>query len=330
MSVADVLQEIETRRAEALQRRISAYPRQNPIASDISECPRETALGVLHWDYRPLPDPDLKARFERGSLIENAVIQELLGLGITVRAERTPFEIKDKKGRIILRGKVDGFIAQDHHDYPMEVKSLNPNVFQGLHSLDDFQKYHWATKYPRQLQAYLYANNLEEGFFLIDDCLGHWKLIPVGLDYDAVENILRQCEEAIDAVESIRGGASEEQSLPPYHSDPAVCRRCWAFGRVCFPPIESQGITILADPELEEKLERWSQLKPGAAEYERLDKEIKDTAKGRDGLVVGRWLIQGKEIVRHMAAQPARDISTWKTKIVAVDGDQQRDGAEEE
>lgn len=310
MTITELCDDIEKRRTDALTRRISAYPRHNPIASDLGPCTREYVLAMTKWQERPLPDPALKARFERGSLIENAVIQELLALGLEVRKERTPFEVKDKKGRIILRGQVDGFVTVDRKDYPLEVKSLDPNVFQRISTVEDFGKYVWAAKYPRQLQAYLYANNLETGFFLLDDCKGAWRLLPVTLDYEAMEGILKQCEEAVEY--------RDAGTLPNYHPDPAVCRRCWAFGRVCDPPLEYHALTLADDPDFEAMLNRRGELYPLSKEYEALDKTVKDKVKGKDGLIVGNWLIQGSEQTRTYKPQEAKTITFWQSKITAV------------
>jgi len=306
--------EILRRRTESLERRIEKYPRNNPIASDIGECGREMVLSILHWEERGLPSPELKARFERGNLVEDTVLRELSSLGISVRVERQPFEIRDKKGRLVLRGKVDGFVKWEHAEYPMEVKSLDPNVFRQVDSVEDFQRWIWASKYPRQLQAYLYANNLEEGFFLLDDCLGHWKLIPVRLDFAEMEQILQRCERAVEAVENYRSGVGDlTRFLPEYHKDPAVCRRCWAFGRVCTPPAEYHGLVMADDPEFEHALDRRGELQAAHKEYEALEKAIKERVKGQDGIVVGAWLIQGKEIPRK--GYTVQETKYWQSKI---------------
>lgn len=311
--VADLCREIEGRRTDALARRIGAYPRTQPIASDLGPCTRELVLAITHWQARPLPSAELKARFERGNAIEDAVMLELQRLGLSVRVDRQPFEIKDRQGRVILRGRVDGFVqAQDGGPaYPFECKSLDPNVYRRIASVEDFGAFTWAAKYPRQLQAYLYANNLEEGFFLLDDCLGHWKLLPVSLDYEAVEAILRQCEEAVTH--------RDRGTLPDYHRDPAVCRRCWAFGRVCDPPAEYHGLTLVEDGALEAQLDRRATLEPAHREYEALDKTVKEAVKERDGLLVGGWLVQGKPVTRHEKAREARTVAFWSSKFTRVE-----------
>lgn len=316
MSVADLCAEIERRRLEALERKAGAYPRNNPIASDLGPCAREMALSILHWQERPAFPPDLQARFARGNLIEDAVLRELSELGFTVRVERRPFEIKNKKGRLLLRGRIDGFVEFAGRDYPMEVKSLDPNVYRRIATVEDFDKFGFMAKYPRQLQSYCYAENKEAGFFLLDDCMGHWKLIPVALDYQMVERILRQCETAVDAVTAIRECAPEETALPAYHEDPAVCRRCWAFGRLCTPPAEYHGLALATDPEFEAILDRRGEVEASHREYEALDKAVKERVTGKDGLVVGNWLIQGKEIARK--GYEVKPSTYWQSKIVAI------------
>ena len=299
--VSSLCRELEAKRTEALERRIQAYPRSQPIASDLGPCTREMVLAITNWKDRPAPSPALKARFERGSLIEDAVIRELSELGVKVRVDRKPFEIRDGQGRLVLRGKIDGFVHFEGKDYPMEVKSLNPNIFNRVESVDDFKRWTWAAKYPNQLCAYLYAENMEEGFFLLDDCLGHWKMLPARLDYGEMELVLKRCEQAVEHVAS--------GTLPDYHKDPEVCRRCWAFGRVCDPPMDTQGLQLLVEPEFEQLLERRQELVAAHREYEALDKEAKGRLKGKDGLVLGRFLIQGKMMTRHEAAKPERSFS---------------------
>ena len=328
MNIDTLLTDIERRRAEALDRKREAYPRNNPVASDIGECQREMVLSIVHWKERPLPDEWLVARFQRGNVIENLAIAELQALGFTVRVERTPFEITDKKGRVVLRGKVDGFLEwRDEegrrHEVPFEVKSMDPNVYKRINTVEDFDHFAYTKKYPRQLCSYLYGNNLEAGFFLLDDCLGHWKLIPVTLDFAEMERILKMVEGAVEAVEWIRAQPDEEAAiLPAFHPNPAVCHRCWAKGRVCFPPLALAGVTVADDPEFEADLNREFELAPAAKEHEGLHKSNRERVRGKDGLIVGPYYITGREILVNYKAQPARpNVPQWRTKIERLAGE---------
>lgn len=304
-----LLAEIEYRREQTLEKEASPYPRNQPIASDLGECAREYVLAVTHWKDKPAFEPNLVARLQRGRLIEDAALRELSGLGIRVRTERTPFELKDKQGRVVLRGKLDGFVEWERHEYPMEIKSVNPMMFPRLHTVEDMQKSPWMQKWPRQLWSYLYGTNGELGFFLLDDCLGHWRLVPVDLNYEEMERILQRCETAVDHL--------ARQTLPDFHGDAEVCRRCWAFGRVCFPPVDHPGMAFTDNPELEAQLDRRAELDPAYREYQDLDEIVKGAVKGKDGLVIGKWLVTGKEI--HPKPVPPKPGYTpnpyWKSKF---------------
>ncbi len=313
----NILETIESRRQARLELRTHPYPRNNPIASDLSDCVRETVLGIKHWRERPRFEPHVVARLERGSKIEDWIMLELQQLGFTVRAERTPFQITDSQGRIVCRGKVDGFISDGFdnvgkpQETPFEVKSMLPFIYDKINCLDDFSRFHWTRKYPRQLQTYLYANNMTEGFFLLDDCLGHWKLIPVTLDYEEMERILRQCEAAVEHLGN--------DTLPDFHTDPSVCRKCWAFGRVCDPPGQSgEGIMALEDYEMEAKLSRRAELEASYREYMMLDKQVKERFRGQTNILVGDWFITGEERTRNEKAREARATTYWQANVENV------------
>ena len=317
MTVEELCLEIETRRTALLERERESYPRNNPVASDLSECARETALAILHWQDRPPFAAETIARFRRGKVIEDEVLRELGTLGISVRTERAPFEIIHK-GRVVLRGKVDGFVQWQRRDWPLEVKSVDPNIFRRIRAVEDFQKLKWAKKWPRQLQAYLYGLDEEEGFFLLDNCMGAWRLVPVRLDYQEMDAILRRIEAAVEAVEAVRAGKAEADVLPPFHEDADVCRSCWAFGRTCFPPVDAEGLQVLDDEDLEMKLDRRGALSAAYREYLDLDEDVKAALKGKDGRVVGNWLVRGKEITRNEKERPAKTITFWQTKIESL------------
>src|SRR5262245_60541607 len=97
MSAQELCDEIQRRRADKLSRSITPYPRNNPIASDLGPCAREQVLAITNWKDKPLFDVDVQARMDRGKLIEEFVLRELSELGMTVRVERRPFEMRDSK-----------------------------------------------------------------------------------------------------------------------------------------------------------------------------------------------------------------------------------------
>jgi hypothetical protein len=309
LTVEELCQEIAERRRAKYANRTKPYPRSNPIASDISDCVRETVLGITNWKDRPEFPVEAVERMERGNQIEDIMIRELMELGYSVRADRRPFELKDKHGRVISRGRVDGFVKVGRKEYPLECKSMNPNVYARIDTQEDFDLYAFFRKYPRQLQSYLLAENLDAGFWAVDDCMGHWKLIPCRLDYERAEKILQQTEQA---VEHIANG-----TLPDFHFDPSYCLKCWAFKRVCTPPFYAgEGMKAVNDPELADKIKRRAELDAAATEYDHLDKEIKATLKEAmkpgDNWIIGDFLVTAEEKERRYKAQPAKEAHTLK------------------
>ena len=306
MNIEELCQEIAAKRTEFYSRDVGPWPKNNMVASDIGECQRESVLAITEWNQRPAFDPEVKARLERGKRIEDLAMAELAVLGYSARVERKPFEIKNAGGQILCRGRLDGFLEKDRREYPFECKSLNPNVYNQINEQGDFDRYVFFRKYPKQLQTYLFANNLEEGFWILDDCMGHWKLIPCRLDYDRMDAVLRHLEAVADHV--------EKKTLPDFHKDPTTCLRCWVRGRVCNPPFFSgEGMQVINDAELEQKLNRRAELDPMASEYDHLDKELKEVLKAamkpEQIFVVGNWMIKAEEKTRNYKAQPAKTAS---------------------
>lgn len=308
MNVEELCEEITKKRTEKYVRDTKPYPRNQPTSSDLGDCLRETVLGITNWQDKPSFSPELVQRFRRGAKLEDIAIAELQDLGYRVRVDRKPFEMKDKKGRVVLRGIIDGFVEAGHRQiFPMECKSLNPNIWARIDSQEDFDRYSFFRKYPRQLQSYLLAENLDQGFWLLDDCLGHWKLIPCHLDFDRAEKLLRHAEQA---VEHIANG-----TLPDFHYDPSYCLKCIMFKRVCTPPFFiGEGMKMINDPEFADKLAKRAELDQAATEYDKLDKEIKETLKAAmkpgDNWIIGDYLVAAEEKTRRMKAQPAKEAKT--------------------
>lgn len=315
MSLEEFFTDIKQRRNEQLARNAGKWPRNNPTASDISRCTRETALGVLHWEDRPELGLDLLARLEAGKEQENIAYSKMLRLGIEIVEQQRTFELKDKKGRLLLRGKIDGKIAVNRKPIPFDLKTMHPSLFDRFDTVDDLMAHPFFSKYPKQLLAYEYMNDVETGFLWIDNMLGKWKFIEVPMDWELMEKILRQLETAVESIEAVRAGASEETALPPFYFDPGTCLKCWAFKRVCTPPFfMGEGMRAVNDPELADKIARRAELDPLATEYDRLDKEIKEVLKAamkpNDNWIIGDWLVQAQEKQRRMKAQPAKEAVT--------------------
>lgn len=292
---------IERRRAE-LKKQITSYQRKNLILSDIADCDRYLAYSVLEWDKRPLHDEDLQARFNAGRMWEREAIRELEGLGYEIILSQQPVQIKNRKGDVIATGKIDGFVVFEHEgkkiQVPIEIKTMQPNIFNTIKGSEDFQKRPYLRKYPRQLMLYMFGNNTDEGLFLLLDGLGRWKLLPLALDYGACEWLLQRIERTHEAIQ-----AKQFPDRIPYDSQ--ICGKC-AFSHICLPDVLNKAADMIDNPDLEADIARHEEIKPIAAEYDQLHNTIKETFKGIEKAMVGtRFLVQNIPSARTTYELPA-------------------------
>lgn len=313
-----IKEEIEKRRMDRLQSKCTSYPRNNPVASSIEECTRRMYYDIKNWKDRPTVTPELQARFEEGNRQESYVIRELMELGFTITENNPPpFEIIGRNKEVIQRGKIDGKISYNGVKLPFEIKSITPMVFNKITTSEDFKKFAWMKKYIYQLNIYLYANNEPEGLFILVDMQGHWKILPLSLDLELVEEALQKSEEVVDAIKGNR-------SIPNYTKDYSNCQRCWAYKLLCNPSVDfGDGVQILDNLELEEKLKRRDQLREYRDEYEAIDSDVKGTV-GKEELhaLCGNYEIIVKKGKQVRKATEEKTIETTRVSITKIKGEQ--------
>lgn len=315
MSIEALKLEIETREQQRLESKRSQYKSNNCIASNLGECLRERYHGIVDYDKKPIADTWLQARFEEGNNQERNLLVKLLQMGFQVVEGQKRFEILDRNGRVIMTGRIEGKVIFNAKYYPFEIKSMNPNIYAGIETFEDFAKYNHTAKYPKQLMSYMFSENLDEGFFLLTDCLGHFKIIPIKLDYAMMEGEMQNCTLVMDAV--------EKKTPPPFHTDKAVCRKCWACKTACFPDLDfGDGVQVIDDDELLNNLNRRQELAPMANEFAKLDKEIKDKAKDNyKHAICGNYEMVVKEYPINYKAKEAYTIQAKKVEISRIDED---------
>ncbi|MCS7232269.1 MAG: hypothetical protein RMJ67_09050 [Elusimicrobiota bacterium] len=290
MTIEKLIEEIITKYNAYLESKKQKYPRQCFIASDISDCDRCLIYSVLNWQDRAEVDNYLIAILEAGKEYERKVIADLLNLGFEIIEGQTPFEIKNRQGEVICRGKIDGKIKYSGNKYPFEIKTMNINMFNLINDIEDFSKKPLFRKYLRQIQLYLYGHNCEEGLFIITDLQKHYKLIPVYLDYGECELILQRLEKCWEYV--------KKKELPQMINDTRICQKC-AFNHLCLPDIKSEGSEFIEDDELLTMLERREELKKYVEEYEEIDEIVKERLKvlTKPAFVGDKFLVEVKKTI---------------------------------
>ncbi len=314
VGIGDLIREIEERRA-ARGRDRKVCPQRNPRASAIGECDREMVYQITHWQMRPPAGDWLLQRFRRGHEVESLVKAELAELGFFVEGGQLSVDIRDRDRTLLCSAHIDGRLRWRGLLPVWENKSLNPNVWQRFETLDDFRDGpSWAKKYPAQLLLYMYACSEPFGLMTLDDCLGHWRLIPVRLEdhLQEVEAILRRLRVVVDA-------AMDEDGAErlPYHDNPVTCKACWCHQvGLCHPPVEYDGIDVIADEVLIDAAETLRRTGDDHRDYEAADRTIKAAvhARGAGQYLIGPALVKVTEVTSTAYEVPEDVKSAFKVR----------------
>lgn len=290
---------------ETKEKRIKNYPCKSNRASQCGHpCERYLVLSRTRWQEKTLHDVTLEFIFEGGRLIEDMALQEIREAGITVIEQQSAFEWKD----IELTGHLDAKIVLNGKAIPLEIKGYSHYRFEKLNNVTDFfnSKKHYIQMVPAQLMMYMLNTESETGVLYLKDKLTYRpKIIPVDLDYDYCEKIVQKLERVNKHV--------KENTLPDPVDNYELCQDC-GFIHICLPELKAEAIEITDDPDFEEKLNRWEELKPDIKEYSQLDRYIKEKIKGNEKIIVGDFLITGKWIERK--GYEIKPSKYWKSRIV--------------
>jgi hypothetical protein len=334
MKASDLAKDLEKERARRLRGEWSVYPRNNPIASDLHDCPRYHVLTLVAWDQKETPDVTGLTLIRNGRESEDAEIQALLADGFKVTQTQRPFEIRSKDNkRMILRGRSEGLIhASDGTKIGFEIKDTSWFNFQRLNTEADLMQDVWTRKWWRQMQAYMIGHNEEECLLILRH-RGQRKFIVVKLDWDEAHKILDWCERSLALADELASRRfTQDEKIPSideelnnrgieYYSERKVCQSCPFFQRSCAPQVTwTDNKSLVLRPDLELEVTRHQELEPAAKEHASLDKKLKKAGRGNT-LVCGRWLLTGQWSEQKLQAQPAKPASKreiWKQEIVEL------------
>lgn len=304
-------------------------PHPYAYASAYRNCVRRMTYEMARPEKLPPWPAEVLARFRRGDDRERDLLSDLARIGrdsepsFTLIGQQERFQLKDRKGRIAISGKVDARIEIAGVRPPLEVKAWSPMMVDRIETFADLFDNPWTRSGAHQLLAYLWGAGEPFGFLLLDRS-GIPKLLPVELDQhvDRMEDFLSRAEVAIDHVEA--------KTLPPFlEGDAAECKRCAWYGTECNPPLVGAGAVVLTDPELQKRLARRDELEAAAKEFDKLDKQIKGELRGIEDGIAGPFVISGKwqkKTTTEIPAEIKKRYSTtdpkgsFRIEIVRLDG----------
>lgn len=304
----------QTPPAEAVLAGIAAYvererkdhqfrPRDYVYASRASRCDRQLVLEATDPLAVARFTTEVKARLLRGSQRETDIEEALKRAGqlieprFDVIAQEEPIRIIGRNGELIISGRIDGkirfevvekFVLQDRLVRPYEIKSWHPMIVERLETFRDVLDGMWTYSGARQLLIYLLGTNQPAGFLILDRP-GLPKVMEVELeDYlDEAEGFMKQAERVHAHIKA--------KTLPDYHPDPSVCRRCSLFGTACNPPEAAPGMGIEVDDEFIAIAEEYVTIQEAAGRANKLKKVLAGRLRGREGLtLLGKVVAEGK------------------------------------
>lgn len=252
------------------------YPCHTNRASDIGHpCMRYLVFSRTRWADKLLPEIDLQIIFSEGNAQEEAVKKTLSEAGfILTQQQRSYVEAPQ-----LLTGHLDTFIEHPQHipkPIPAEIKGLSQFNWESINSLKDMieHKAYYVRKYPAQMMTYLYMTNEPEGLFILKNKQsGKIKFIPIELDLEYMESLLKKSEEVNRLIDT--------KTTPQGIDDLDICQGC-PFRHVCFKDQSfGNGVIALDDDSLSVKVAKLLEIEPIAKEYDKLKETVGDQIKER-------------------------------------------------
>jgi len=276
-------------------KKIKRYPCNSNRASGLGYavellggCLRRGVLERTRWAEKELHDARMQLIFDEGHNQETVVLRDLAEAGIEIIGQQTPYEWKDLQ----ITGSIDGKYVEDGVAYPVEIKSMNPMIFDAVHTFEDFKKKPWTRSYMAQITLYMLLQGVDKGIFILKNkSNGMLKQITVDLDYELGEACLKAAE-AINCY--VKAG-----TVPEVIKDIQVCKDC-PYKLICCPAIQfGEPLKISDDPIFEERLDKYFLIKPIEKESKDLYEIIRDRAKaqaagGELNLLQGKYRLTGK------------------------------------
>jgi hypothetical protein len=217
------------------------------------------------------------------------------------------FTIRDRDGKAIIRGKIDGRLAFADGQKPIyEVKW--GDSFRHISKLEDFESSRWSRHTPDQLLAYLLAESIPWGVIVVKKP-GLPAIIPVRLEdhLDRAEGFLRDARMAVDTRYGLR-------NPPPFIDDTNECLSCPHFNRTCSPPGVSQasdGSFVIRDLEALRAVDEMMRVEQDGKRYAYLKDRLRSYArKVAEGSKDVRLLFGGT-VCTVKTAEDGRVTVTW-------------------
>jgi len=250
----------------------------------------------VDWGLRQPINAEGMWRIEEGIRIEWEAKKELGNIGYEITQSQRKFKTNDPElkrfSRFWISGKIDGMSPLKKRlpepfshlrEVPIEVKSVNPNYWNSMKTLEDIKRHSkfWISKIPSQLNIYLAFMGLPGGFLIIATFGKRPRIIPMLFDEELWEH---DTTTARKVNKHVRAGTYPE----PIPYDATICGMC-DFNHICTPLRTTKMSQVSGNDEME--LEFFLELKEWNMKYEQEKKRLIGTEKepgkwwGKDAVV---------------------------------------------
>lgn len=259
----------------------------NRASSIGDECDRKLVYARTRWRDQKMHNAVLQGIFDAGNVIEEAAIQDMKAAGYKIVQQQRDLALPAYE----LTGHVDCMIEVEGSQFPIDVKSMSPHIWNSVNDPIDFfdHKYPHVRHYPAQAIIYGYMAAADwSALFLVNKVTFETKTIWFKIE-DFKDYVDALKEKASNVTNHVRAG-----TLPDRIDDLSVCDKC-PYNGICLPDKQfGPAIEIVNDPDFLTMLERWEATKASSNEHDELDEEIKAKIKNaclelerKDALMAG-------------------------------------------
>lgn len=249
--------------------KIKNYRQSGNRASNLGACTRYLVYKRTQPEMEALHDLGLQKIFDEGNAQEKYIKLLFMDIGYNVTKGQREIDHHPDFKAANITGSTDLELSREgFKPVLIEVKSMSPNIFPYILTIEDLDKYPWTRKYYAQMQLYLHGTGLKVCLLFIK-CKSTNKHRVLEVNYDPAE-IERLIEKAIDIEIHIAN-----KTIPGRTVKTDECNIC-NFNHICLPDQHFSGTELLDEFEdIQDMLSEMEKLKPSCKEYDKLNERKK-------------------------------------------------------
>ena len=256
---------------------------------------------------------ELQYIFDEGNIQEAALMRELTDAGLIMVENQRPFTLPEYE----VSGSIDFKLVYNGKKIPTDIKSMSPMIWSKMsehHVKESLNRFSWTRKYIAQILLYCVMDGSDVGLLILKNkSNGQLKQMVLWLeDYsDELEELFAKLLRVNHHVKS--------GTLPPHIEDHGECNGC-VFAHICMPNINTAGLEIINDDELESMLDTRESLKAHYDAYNDLSEQIKEAINGRR-ILLRNWVLDGKWITVNHKPKEATQTTYWRSTLKKAERD---------